>query len=583
MKLYTKIALAFSLCISCVFALFLTTIQEKMRDFETQQVENFNEQLIQSRASEIGSWIYQRVCELRMIAQNELFQNQESGVTPEMEEYLTRLNDRVKDYFGSTSQTYLWVNTSGIGWTMEGMRLDVSEREYFLEALAVDETVEYTLSKPLISKIDGERKVFICYPIRDEDNQKLGYLLGSVTVDRLDDIVSGIQIFEGTTWIMDRYGRIIAEDDGHSEEFELCPQNLSLNKVSNELQKANTSQIALNLNQDQGQLMASIIPYTDGWRLCALAKESIIYQSLAALQRSIVIIWGLLLLAALVFAVGFARSITRPIQKLQLAMKEVEQGNLLVDYVPSNNKDEIAVLGRSFLTMVQKIHNLMNEMIEQQKAKRQAELKVLQTQINPHFLYNTLDTLQWKALEHDAVEVADIINSLSSFFRISLSKGKEIITLNEEVEHVYHYLFIQQMRYQKLLDFDLQLAEDLKDYPIIKLILQPVVENAIYHGIKPKNEKGLIEVRITHDEKNINLVITDNGAGMSQERLQALNSNMNSEKNHLGYGLYNVNERIRLFYGEQFGVVAASELNQGTTVTLTIPYHQENTEKEEEQ
>lgn len=574
MKLHVKIALIFSLCISLVFALFLTTIQGKMKEFETQQVENFNEQLIQSRSSEIGSWIYQRVCELRMIAQSDLLQEKENWNSDELNAYLERLNDKVQNLFGSTSQTYLIVNSSGIGWTQEGIRFDISEREYFLEASAVDATVEFTLSKPLISKIDGQRTVFICYPIWNGD-EKIAYLLGSITVGRLDDILSGIQIFEGTTWIMDRYGRVIAEDANHSDDFELCPNNLSLNKVSDQLQKSNFTLMGFELNPGQGQLMAAVIPYTDGWRLCALAKESVIYQSLVALQSSILAIWGVLLIGAVLFSIVFARSITRPIHRLQTAMKEVADGNLEVSYIPGKGKDEVATLGRGFLAMVTQIRTLMQRMVEEQKAKRQAELNVLQTQINPHFLYNTLDTIQWKALEHDAVEVADIINSLSSFFRISLSKGQEIITLNQEVEHVYHYLFIQQVRYRSILDFDLRLAKELEDYPIIKLLIQPLVENAIYHGIKPANRKGKIMVDITHDEHRIHIVVADDGVGMALEKLHHLQENLSDPLHHQGYGLFNVAERIRLTYGDQAKVEIESELQKGCKIHLMIPYEED--------
>lgn len=572
MKLYLKIALLFSLCISCVFLILLTTTQKMMRGFETEQIENFNEQLIVSKASEIGSWIYQRVCELRMIAQADIFQSEEIINEEALDEYLIRVNERVANYFGSTSlDTYLYINPSGIGWTSDGVRVDVSEREYFLEAMAADASVEYTLSKPLISKVDGQRKVFICYPIY-HDEKKIGYLLGTVGIERLDDIISGIQFFEGTTWIMDRYGRVVAEDDNHDETSILCPQNLSLNKVSDELQKNNYSLVNMDLEEDQGELMASIIPYTDGWRLCALAKESVIYQSLNRLQYSILLIWAALLGVAVMISIVLARSITRPLQTLQDAMKEVEDGNLDVNYPKPDGKDEVAELGRSFLTMVNRIKELMNKMVEEQKAKRQAEFNVLQTQINPHFLYNTLDTLQWKALEHDAVEVADIINSLSSFFRLSLSKGKEVITFNEEVEHVYHYLFIQQMRYRNILDFDLRLAEDLEKAPVIKLILQPLVENAIYHGLKPCNRKGLIQVDVEHDDSVIYVKVKDNGAGIKASKLEEIRHGIKEKEAYSGYGLYNVNQRVRLYYGEAYGLEINSDEENGTEVIIKLPY-----------
>lgn len=576
MKLHTKIVGAFTICICVSFLILLYTVQDKMVELNENQTENFNQQIVQSKANEVGVWLYQRVCELRMLSQyDELVQDNTDFEQENVAEYVHRLNNRLKELFGNTTQTFTVVNKNGVGWTEDNIRLDVSDREYFLEAVAMDETREYSMSKPLISKIDGKRTIFICYPVRDRSGDKVCYILGAVPVARLEDAVSAIRIFDGSVWIMDRYGRVISEDSNHNHTSMLCPKELSLTKTATELQQSNSGVRIFDTDSIEGHLIYSAIPYTDGWRLCVLAQNDVIYAETKEVQKSIIAVWIVLLILSISLCILFSNHIVNPVKRLRAAMGEVERGNFLTTFEAQDNHDEVSQLGHSFNSMVEQIQALLEKVMEEQKEKRGAELKALQAQINPHFLYNTLDTLQWKALEHDAIEVADIVNALSGFFRVSLSDGKERITLNEEVEHAYYYLFIQQTRYRDKIDFDIRLEESLENYPIIKIVLQPFIENAIYHGIKPANKKGTIKVEISLKDEFIYLCIIDNGVGMSKDKLDCLLNGIHHKGEQLGYGIYNVNERLRLTYGEAYQLIMESELNFGTMVTLKIPYDKE--------
>ena len=273
---------------------------------------------------------------------------------------------------------------------------------------------------------------------------------------------------------MDRYGRVICKSNNREENDVLDPANISLTKTASMLQNSNYGIKQFHTDNIDGELIYSSIPYSDGWKLCVLAQNEIIYAGTNDVSRSIFMLWLVLIFSSFILCIMFTDKIVKPINQLQSAMKEVEKGNfveagnrLLIKNKNTSNKtinnkgDEIQELRVNFQSMVQRIKGLMESVVDEQKGKRKAELRALQAQINPHFLYNTLDTLQWKALEYNATEVAEIVNALSGFFRFSLSKGKELITWNEEVEHAYYYLFIQQIRYRDKLDFDIELDEEL--------------------------------------------------------------------------------------------------------------------------
>jgi two-component system sensor histidine kinase YesM len=289
-----------------------------------------------------------------------------------------------------------------------------------------------------------------------------------------------------------------------------------------------------------------------------------------------------LLLGVIAFSVLAAwvisASIYVPIKKLHDVTTAITETDLRV-LVTSANANEIAELGLSFNIMIGKIKDLLDSKVREQENLKKAEFRALQAQINPHFLYNTLDTIIWMAEAKQNERVIEIVNALSRFFRISLSKGKDWITVQEEIDRTRSYLTIQKMRYRDILDYTIEVDDAIVAEPTLKLILQPLVENAIYHGIKNKRGGGIIKVRIHQlDADKITFEVTDNGIGMTPDKLAHVRANLNghaaasqADEEETGFGLENVNQRIGLYYGKAYGLVIDSEHNVGTRVTLVIP------------
>ncbi len=280
--------------------------------------------------------------------------------------------------------------------------------------------------------------------------------------------------------------------------------------------------------------------------------------------------WSVLLIRNMV------RSISIPLGNLCTLTKQVANGNFETR-VRTGSTDEIQTLNDSFNSMTEQIGELVDNIRTEQFNQRKTELKLLQAQINPHFLYNTLDTIVWLAEAEEKKQVVSMVTSLSDFFRTTLSQGRDYITVQEEELHVRSYLKIQKFRYQDILDYCVCFPEELYPYTTLKLTLQPIVENALYHGIKNKRGKGVICVsaRMT-DQQDIEFTVSDDGVGMLPMELDNLRERISGRTeaavdNIHGIGLLNVNERIHLNYGPQYGIRVESTYGEGTTVTVLIP------------
>ena len=342
--------------------------------------------------------------------------------------------------------------------------------------------------------------------------------------------------------------------------------------------------------QGQKYLVKSCNISTNGWKLFGLKSKTELLESLRTLRYNIGKTSVLLLILGLLCIIWVSRRLTDSLGRLERSMRCVQKGEFNVRFFyPYQN--EIGSLSRSFNYMIEEIQRLVkkqeqtieelimerNRVTEIQKQKRHAELKALQAQINPHFLYNTLNTITWQAADQGIQDVSRMANSLGKFFRLSLSKGAEVISLADEIEHVRCYLSIQQIRYQDKLRYRIDVPEDLLSCHVLKLILQPLVENAIYHGIKEK--EGVGEIVITAfsgsqgENKVLFLCVYDNGVGISEEKLLLINSGlrMGIKNTQGGYGIYNVNERIGLYYGAMFGLSYESQAGIYTKAIITIP------------
>ena len=286
---------------------------------------------------------------------------------------------------------------------------------------------------------------------------------------------------------------------------------------------------------------------------------------------------AVLLLLTILFAMmtqaSLGETIRRPIAQLEEFAGSLAGGNLLAR-APTTEVEELKSLTASLNIMAGKLSDLIEENKREQENLKKSELRALQAQIAPHFLYNTLDAIVWLAEARRTAEVIQITQAMSDFFRISLSQGRDWIPLSQEVRHLQGYLTIQKIRYRDILDYQIDIPENLMDYQILKLVIQPLVENAIYHGIKHRRGRGLVEIRGWQEDELIHIQVRDNGVGMTEERLAEIRACLTEGdivcNETAGYGLYNVNTRLQLYYSPPRGLAIESGA-QGTVVSFSVP------------
>ncbi|QNK39757.1 sensor histidine kinase [Caproicibacter fermentans] len=306
-----------------------------------------------------------------------------------------------------------------------------------------------------------------------------------------------------------------------------------------------------------------------GWKYISLMP----YGTAGMENKSFVLLAFLLLLingvVFFVSSVFISENTITPIRQLLQSMKNVNEGRFIEVKVQPQNY-EFGQLFNGYNAMIRQIHKLLDKIIEEQKTIRKAELNTLQAQIKPHFLYNTLDSISSLALSGESEKVCGLVESLGNYYRISVSKGRDIISIGEEIEMVRNYLSIQKVRYQDLFEAEYEIEDSCLKYPILKLVLQPLVENALYHGIRRKGTSGIIKIAVRDSGETVCLCVADNGIGMSREEIGRI---LNQEKSSRSksFGLWGTMERIRIFYGSQDCVQLESEPGKGTRITIIIP------------
>lgn len=269
---------------------------------------------------------------------------------------------------------------------------------------------------------------------------------------------------------------------------------------------------------------------------------------------------------------ALSRAVAEPLSELQTFAGKIADGQLS-ERTPEPDVDELRALSASLNTMAGKLASLIQENKREQENLKKSEMRVLQAQVTPHFLYNTLDAIVWLAEAKRTEEVISITRALSDFYRISLSDGHDWITLAQEEEHLRGYLTIQRIRYRDILDYDISIDPRLRNEMILKLSIQPLVENAIYHGIKNRRGGGLIRVSVWREGGLLNVRVSDNGAGMEKKRLEELRDMLSGSGPSAvtGYGLFSVDQRIKLYYNQPEGLVVDSALGEGSAISFRVP------------
>ncbi|MGI6070215.1 MAG: histidine kinase [Blautia sp.] len=422
--------------------------------------------------------------------------------------------------------------------------------------------------------------ISLVIPIRDRISYRI---LGVIVVDVAMEIIQGFgndeALFNGETYIANGDNEII-----YCKDFE------NIDSDKNEALSASLD----GHHAVKGEKLQDI--WVDGthyliyedqlnisdWKLVNLIPYKDVFGKVNNLQKLLLGIIAICLFLAVVYAVIMAHWISGPIQKIKNGMQKVENGDFSVR-VNNNREDELGDLINGFNVMTSRIEQMTTREQENQKALLKAELNALQAQINPHFLYNTLDSINWMVRMNRNDEVSEMIDSLIMLFRVRLSKGRLFISVEEELCHVEKYFQIQKIRYSRILNYRIEVPESLYSYTTIKMILQPLAENAIYHGLKEKGEPGDVIIKAEEQPSKIVFCVEDTGVGIKEEKLQEIRRMMDEEieYNPKSYGVINVQKRIKTYFGPEYGLRFESEYGKGTRVYVTIPKRKEMPEYDE--
>ena len=450
--------------------------------------------------------------------------------------------------------------------------LDLSTQEWYTNA--VDNYNQYCLTSSHVQHvIKGQRPWVITLSREIHNFYGTGNSDGVVFIDLNYNAIINLcdqnSIGDrGYVFILDQDGNIVYHPSQQQLYNELQTENIDT--VMNA-----DSDIVVTGEGDDEKIYTLSHSETTGWTIVGCVNMAELLKDSREANNIYVMTAIVLVAVAMILSSFIARSITLPIQKLRDSMKKVQEGDFKAADVVIPSQNEIGSLTTSFNAMTHRIEELMEENVKEQEQKRKIELKALQSQINPHFLYNTLDSIIWMAEGKKYEDVVLMTASLARLLRQSISNEDETVLIGQEIQYVKSYLTIQKMRYKDKLEFEINVDPSINSVHIVKLVLQPIVENAIYHGLKYKESKGLLTVTGYQKNQNAVIEITDDGVGMDEETLNHIFEKHKVNYRSNGVGVYNVQKRLCMYYGKEYGLHYESEPGHGTTVTVTIPMEQE--------
>lgn len=392
-------------------------------------------------------------------------------------------------------------------------------------------------------------------------------------IDRIINSEASLALTTGNLYILDKDGKIIFNHDPSvlSKDFNYdFPKETFTQKYGIFTQRINGNEMFV---------VFYTSPYST-WKIVNIVPLNYILKDITVIKNSIIIVTLICIALIFILSLEVSNSLVKPIKSLVSAMSQVENGNLSAS-IEINTGDEIQLLADSFNRMSKNIKNLIEKVYQAQLSQKEAQLKELQTQINPHFLYNTLESIRGVAMVEGIPSIALMSKSLSSLFRYSI-KGNEIVTIRDEIDHIKNYINIQNFRFENKFLVEYDIDEVLYDYKILKLTLQPLVENSIHHGLESKRGKGKISISCEKINDNIRFLITDNGTGIPEDKLELLNQSLSREIEPItdlsddsnksqSIGVANVNSRLKLYLGNEYGLRFTSINGKGTTVEILIP------------
>ncbi|MFV9566887.1 sensor histidine kinase [Thermoanaerobacter mathranii] len=429
----------------------------------------------------------------------------------------------------------------------------VEDKEWYKKTIQLNGRLYWYINNDF-----GKQMISVSRLVFDVKNFTKPIAVISVDMDmsKIASIISDIHLGKtGKVYLVDDKGELIYSED---KSF-LYPYTT---KLYNSSSRSNF----ITMNGNKIMVIYNTLPQ-NGWKLVGMIPLNELNEKAKMIRNFIYLTALLSVVIAALISLYFSYSISQPIIKLATEMKRVEKGNFNIS-VEENWDGEIGVLYSSFNYMIKRINELIHEVYLSKIKEKDAELKALQAQINPHFLYNTLDTVNWLAVKHNAPEISKIVNSLASILRYSINKGNDVTTVDKELKHVESYITIQKIRFKDKFEVSFNIDKRILHYKTIKLILQPLVENAIIHGIETYEGKGKILINGYLDDGKIVFEVINNGNPIDLDVVNKLLDSPSEDKD--SYGIQNVNERIRLYYGEEYGLYY-QVIDNNTVARIVIP------------
>ena len=449
---------------------------------------------------------------------------------------------------------------------------EVSKEEWFVNALNKTENIHFT--RPHVQKLfekgnNSYRWVISmsrAVEITIGGSTEQAVLLIDMAYQGLDEVLDEVSLGNGGyIYLMDSNGEIIWHP-----KFELIASGRvkENNLEAADYNDGSTEEVFDNASRT---VVIKTVGYT-GWKLAGVIKGTGISLNMLKTRLFIVFVIFLIIFIVILINTYISFRVTNPIRELEKSVKKLEEGNLDAD-IYMGGSYEIQHLGKSVQDMKHRIKELMQDIVTEHEEKRKSEFNSLQAQINPHFLYNTLDIIVWQIENEKQSEAVHTVTALARFFRLSLGKGRNIVTVKAEIDHVKNYLMIQHMRFKNKFEYEFDVEDDVLELSSLKLMLQPLVENAIYHGMEFMDGDGLITIKAWRENEELYLSVADNGLGMTEDKVSLVLSGKSNSENGKGSGIgvKNVNERIKLYFGEEYGLRIDSEPDEGTTVIIHLP------------
>lgn len=459
-------------------------------------------------------------------------------------------------------------------YTYQKVALDYSKLDWYAKAVAKPQDAIITGPNRHSFFDTDDEVISLSREVQSYENGTFrGVILINLNMNKITEICNSFQEKqENFICIINDKGELVYEQQNGRERFAFDEKE-NRQELNTSLGKTKESCFRLNYRGEK-YLVTRTDMKTTGWTLVSMVPYKSVMAETMAISGVMILAVAITLIVTLLLLNRILTGVVKPLKKLEKYMVQVNPDNM-DQRMEILTDDEIGHLSMKFNQMMDRIRNLKEQVIEEQEDKRKYELQALQAQINPHFLYNTLDSIIWMAETNDSNIVA-MTEALAKLFRISLNKGNEEISLERELEHVKNYLIIQSMRYADKFTYEISAEPGVERCRTIKLILQPIVENCIYHGIKKKRGTGKITIRAYRREQNLIIEVSDDGCGMPEEICRKILSDEIESENisGSGIGVKNVNERIQLRFGKKYGLSYSSEEGVGTTVTYVLPYNE---------